>query len=102
MVISGEGEGPVSPTPKKVGWIAMGESPVAFDEMIMTLMGAKTEMIPTLRRAKNQHGKYAIPAFEGELAIVSNGALNGKKLDELTAEMLLHFEPTSGWRKAYR
>ncbi len=102
MIICGEGEGPVAPMPKVVGWIAMSESPITFDETIMTLMGAKTDMIPTLRRAKEQHGKYIIPASDKDPYIISNGNMNLKRLSELTDKDILFFEPTIGWREAYR
>lgn len=102
MIVCGEKEGPLQPMPKNVGWIAMGDNPVAFDEIIMTLMGAKTEMISTLVQAKKQHGKYKVPICAEDPVIVSNGKLNGKMRGTLKKNDILYFEPTSGWRPAYR
>ena len=48
MIVSGEKEGPVAPSPKNVGIVASGVNPVCFDRVIAALMGFDIKMIPTL------------------------------------------------------
>lgn len=90
------------PSPKDVGIIAMGENPVCFDECIAKLMGAKLEMIPTLRHARNPKGKLTLVNEKEEAMIISNEKMwNGKTIKTLNESELLYFRPTTGWEKAF-
>ena len=103
MIISGEKEGPVAPSPKNVGMIAMGEDPVCFDESIATLMGAKMEYMHSIIRARNLRGKYTITEKDSNPILCSNNSqYNGKSLSELKDEDLLYYIPTSGWNEAFK
>lgn len=62
MIISGEKEGPLSPTPKKVGVIAMSNDAVSLDETLAILMGVDIQYIPTIKNASNFH---QLPIGEG-------------------------------------
>ena len=102
MIISGEKEGPVMPSPKDVGIIAVGENPVCFDECIAKLMGAKLDMISTLKHARCPKGTLRFVQDDEEAVIVSNASVwDGKTINTLTADELLYFKPTSGWREAF-
>lgn len=102
MIVSGEKEGPVAPTAKDVGIIAIGENPVCFDEVVATLMGAKLDFINTTNRARNFKGKYKIVSDNEEAIIISNeGKYNNKKIKDLDKSDLLYFIPTSGWKQAF-
>lgn len=102
MIISGEKEGPVAPTPKKVGIIVMGEDPVCFDEAVGTLMGAKIKLINTLKRGRNPKGRFRLTSKDSQPSFISNDEiLNGKTLGDLNPDDLLYFIPTSGWKKAF-
>lgn len=101
MIISGEKEGPVMPSAKKVGIIAMGENPIWFDQVIATIMGADISRIPTIKEVTSIAGKYKIVSSK-EGCIYSNDARwNNKKIDEISKEDLLYFTPTSGWREVF-
>lgn len=103
MIISGEKEGPVAPSPKNVGMITMGIDPVCFDETIATLMGAKMEFIHTITRARSLKSKYAFTDIDSEPLLVSNdGRYNNKKLSDLSEDDLLYFIPTTGWTEAFK
>ncbi len=103
MIISGEKEGPVSPSPKDVGIIAFGEDPVCFDEAIATLMGAKLELIHSINRARNLKGKYLITKKDTRALLISNVMeLNNKHLEELSDADLLYYIPSSGWIDAFK
>lgn len=102
MVISGEKEGPVLPTPKNVGIIAAGENPVCFDECIAKLMGAKLEMISTIKHARNPKGRFRFVENNLKGRIISNDiSLNGKDIDQVTEKEILYFQPTNGWKEAF-
>lgn len=102
MIISGEKEGPVLPSAKNVGIIAMGYNPVCFDEIIAKLMGAKIECIPTLTQARKSISRYKIVSDKYVAKCISNNTLwNDKTLEEIPEESLLYFEPTSGWKKVF-
>ena len=82
MVIAGDGQGPLSPSPNPVGLIGVGENPVAFDEVIATLYGAKMEYMHTINQARStSNGKYPLISTGEQGQILSNYcAWNGKKM----------------------
>lgn len=99
MIVSGEKEGPVFPSPKNVGIIAAGLNPVCFDEAICTVMGFDVNKVPTLTCARASKGKYKIVSADEVPFIVSNAEqYNGKMIKELSAESVFHFIPSSGWQ----
>jgi len=103
MIISGEKEGPVAPSAKKTGIIAIGEDPVCFDEAIAELMGANRSYIHTLCRARNPKGNLMLTEADSIPYLVSNiPRWNHKHLDELRPNDLLYFKPTSGWTGAFK
>lgn len=98
MVISGEGDGPVAPTAKKAGIIAVGRNPVCFDECIATIMGAIIGRIPTLRNARSIHGKYKYVEKEEMGRIISNKSeWNNKVALDINKKDTLNFIPIPGW-----
>lgn len=102
MIISGEKEGPVAPSPKEAGVIAMGDDPVCFDEVILGLMGAKAEYISTVKHGRNVRGDFRLTEEEAEAFIVSNyEKWNGKRISQIDKKELLFFIPTEGWKKAF-
>lgn len=93
MIISGEKEGPVAPSAKKVGIIAMGEDPVCFDEAILELMGAKKEYIHTVQHARYIKGKLKLTKQDSCPYLISNNERWDKKLlSDLTEDSLLYFD----------
>lgn len=98
LIISGEKEGPVFPTRKKVGIVAVGDDPVCFDEVIATLMGIDINKIPTLYQARNIAGKKSLIEKNSKALIRSNNnKWNEKYVNEINSEDTLHFIPSSGW-----
>ena len=90
MIVCGEKEGPVAPSPKNVGVIAMGKDQVLFDEAIVSLMGYDKAKIPFLVNARNVHGKYKLCSNGDNYEIVSNVPAGVKAF---------YIEPTSGWKE---
>lgn len=102
MIISGEKDGPVAPSAKEVGLIAMGENPVCFDEAIAKIMGAKTEYIKTLWHARNAKGSCLLTEKGDEAYLLSNDARwNEKTLEEITKDDILYFTPIESWKEAF-
>lgn len=102
MIISGEKEGPVMPSPKNVGIIAMGENPISFDRIIGTIMGAEIEKIPTLSQLKSSKHKYVIDYDENATILSNEDKWNLKSQAMLKDSDLLHFIPTSGWKEVFK
>lgn len=99
MIISGEKEGPLMPSPKKVGIIASGTDPIVFDEAICTLMGFDPRKIPTLQVIYDNNKKYALHSNNIEPCFRSNSKLyDGVRPSELDRSACLNFIPPSGWR----
>ncbi len=97
MIISGEKEGPVAPSPKPAGMIAVGTDQAAFDKTIALLMGFDPEKIPTLANIRQLNGKYSFNNKK-EIVILSNDkSINNKKPEELTVKERLNFIPSQGW-----
>jgi len=103
MIISGEKEGPVAPSPKNVGMIAIGDNPVFFDEIISYLMGIKMEYAHTIIRAKSIKTKFPLVDEGDKPILISNDVhYNNRYLEELKDEDLLYFIPSSGWEEAFK
>lgn len=99
MIKAGENEGPVLPSCKECGIIAVGTNPVCFDETIATLMGFDYQKIPVITNARNIKGKYKIVNDAQEAHIISNvKELNNKDITQLKNSELFNFIPTSGWK----
>lgn len=98
MIVSGEKEGPVAPTEKQVGTIAIGTNQVCFDEAIATLMGFDISLIPTMSNARNVVGKYSLCKDQYPLYISNSEKINGKSIDDIRYDDTYKFEPTSGWK----
>ena len=102
MIIAGERRGPMSPTAKYVGAIAVGEDPVCFDESIAALMGADVAWIPTLRNARNALGDLPLTQ-EGSVAVILSNKedWNGKNWKEIEPNKTWNFRPIDSWKKAF-
>lgn len=99
MIISGEKEGPVNPSPKEVGIIAMGDSPVLFDETVATLMGFDIKKIPTFETIKKYDGLYIYYEKDASLIVLSNdNRFKDLNLDYFGYEDSLQYIPTAGWQ----
>ena len=98
MIVSGEGEGPLMPSPKAVGMILAGTNPVCFDEVVSTLMGFDYRKIPSITRARDAKGRLALK--KDEMAVISSNSTqyDGKTIETMRNLDLLYFEPSNGWK----
>lgn len=98
MIVSGEKEGPVAPSPKPLGVIIMGNNCVCIDEIICTLMGFDCKKIPTLQNARNSKSKYSLVKSGVYGIIVSNKSeYNGKTYMDFAESDTFSFVATEGW-----
>lgn len=98
MIVSGEGEGPLLPSPKDVGMILAGTNPVCFDEVVSTLMGFDYKKIPSIILAQNAKDRLAL--INDETAIISSNSsqYDKKTIDMMSKSDLLYFTPSEGWK----
>lgn len=96
MIVSGEGEGPLCPSPKQVGKLVGGWEQIAVDKVIASLMGFSAERFPSIENA-NFGEKYKLP--DSTVQISSNSAaFCAKSLREIKEEADA-FLPTAGWKE---
>lgn len=94
MIISGEGEGPLLPSPHPLGVILMGRNPVTFDHLVTRLMGFDPKKIPTLQVASNMKN-YIFGEYGNALITSNNKEYDGKKLEEIESKKT--FVASEGW-----
>lgn len=98
MIVSGENEGPIEPTEKKAGLIAVGESALCFDEAISTVMGMDIHKIPTLEQVRESKSNIRLIHADSEAFICSNNRdWDQKKVEEINPDTTMHFIPAVGW-----
>lgn len=98
MIVSGENEGPIEPTEKKAGLVAVGDSALCFDEAISTIMGMDVNKIPTLTQVRNSRSNVRLEDYDKSAIILSNNELwNGKGIKDIKSEDTLKFIPAIGW-----
>lgn len=93
MIIAGERNGPVSPSPKMLGAVIACDDPVAFDVTLCKLMGFSFERIPLVKNLIT--GKTIFPYSVPEVL------LNGKTavpLDKIKFPEEWKFEPHDAWK----
>lgn len=102
LIVSGEGDGPLRPSPIYVGAIAVGEDIIAFDRVLGRFMGIKDVYFSTLNRAKEYRGKYKFGNTDNIPIIMSNNQkVNGILLNDISEEDLWGYLPTEGWKKGF-
>lgn len=98
MIVTGEKNGPVAPSPRNAGIIALGYSPVCFDEAISTIMGMDIEKHPTLKLMRMMRGRYMIGDAGRPVIISNNTSWDGKELENIKISETLKLEPSPGWK----
>lgn len=98
MIVVGEKEGPLLPSPKYGGIIAMGEDLVCFDEIVASILGFDINKVPLFKNIRNKR-KYQLVNDEDYGIILSNDEkFNDKKINDINRKIALNIEPSSGWK----
>lgn len=96
-IIGGEGNGPMTPDPKKSGVIIAGTNAAAVDTVATTLMGFDYRKVTTVNKAYLIK-KYPLISFlPDEIEITSNETRWQKKVTTFKREDTLRFHPHFGW-----
>lgn len=96
-IIGGEGNGPLDPTPKKVGVIVVGGNPVAVDLACARLMGFDCARIPIVQRAFDEHPLPLVGFGLDDVAVRSNDR-DLTRACGATCDSRFAFEPHFGWK----
>lgn len=97
MIVSGEKEGPLEPTPIYPGVIAMGEDPLQFDRVVCSLMGFDYHDIPTLCNTELSNTDFPISKEDGVTIVSNDSHWNNKSMEEIREKYSFEFQPTMGW-----
>jgi uncharacterized protein (DUF362 family) len=98
MIVSGEKEGPLLPSPKEVGVIGVGTDFVTFDAACATLMGFQVGKIPSVANAGKLARYPLAPPGESSRVIRSNDHFwDNKRPEEIHKECTLGYAPSKGW-----
>lgn len=100
MIISGEKNGPLAPSPKNTGAILCSDNLVAFDYFLVEYMGFNAEELPVLQNI-NKIENYRLPecSFENIMVYSNEQLYNNKKLKEIKFDKKEFFSPAEGWEK---
>ena len=90
MIVVGEKEGPLLPSPKKCGVLVFSEDIIAFDYVIATIMGFDYKKIPTLNKIQFNPCKIEINS--------NNKKWNSKKIQDIRNCDTLKITPSDGWK----
>lgn len=88
MIISGEGEGPLMPTPIHKGTLIFGTNPVAFDTIVAEIMGFDYRKIPSIHYNYKKERYPLINFGRNEIIIKENIKDFNKR----------QFVPSLGWK----
>lgn len=95
-IISGEGEGPLHPTPKKTDILIVSDNPVIVDAVAAEIMGFDWKKLPFLRNAFNQDMIWKL--IDGDRDSISVSYRNRIfNVEDTTKYMKYRFLPTKGW-----
>jgi hypothetical protein len=92
-IVGGEGDGPLSPEPKRAGILAVSDDPVTLDRVLAHVMGFDPERIPMLReasRASSRQITAMVPGVEPDVRM-SQGGSDWRSIH-------LGFRAAPGWR----
>ena len=98
MVIAGEGNGPVSPEPKRLGILLASENQLAFDMTVCKLMGFSVNRIPFIKAIYLEKSILKRPSVVlcrhdiNEKAIIEN-------LEDANFECGWRFKPHEAWKE---
>jgi hypothetical protein len=96
-IISGEGNGPLAPTPVPLGMMTLGGNTAAIEWIHALLMGFDPRCIPLTRQAFSLC-RYPLASFTPEEIIIE---VDGTELtvDDLVANYSHAFRPPDGWQE---
>jgi uncharacterized protein (DUF362 family) len=95
-ILAGDGNGPLKPDPKELGYIICGSNPAAVDATGAIVMGFNPLKIPAIKNAFNI-AKYKICNYKYD-DIVIQFENNSYNLQNLPARLIKKCNPHFGWK----
>jgi hypothetical protein len=98
-IVAGEGEGPLSPSPKAAGLLVAGENPAYVDAALAALMGYNISRIPTVYHAiAHRRSRFGGDSIDPpRIRFCDGGRVQSLALGELPN---LRFVKPEHWRRA--
>lgn len=93
-LIAGEGNGPLEPLPRDVGWLVFGDDPFAIDASLAWFMGFAPTLMPILEKRAEYLGPDWGDFDLNKLSVT----LDGKPLRLTGSDINLEFVPPPGWK----
>lgn len=96
-IVSGEGEGPLHPTPKRTELLICSDSAVAVDLVASEIMGFDYTKIPSLNKALNKDTRWRLVNWDQESLEVywKNQKITMQEINKI---FKFHFIATEGWK----
>lgn len=98
MIIIGEKEGPLLPSPKYGGMIVMGENLVCFDEIVTAIFGFDINKIPLFQHLREKRNHPLVEKGDYGVIVSNDEQINNKTVEQITKREAVNIEPTSGWK----
>lgn len=99
MIVSGQNEGPLEPSPKNVGVIAMGKDAVCFDIAIAAICGFDWHKLPSVREPYERLGGVCeITCGQPPVVKSNKPEWNNNSVDDIFCNHSFNFYPVSGWK----
>lgn len=95
-IVSGEGEGPLHPTPKNTNLLLVSDSAVAIDLFASKIMGFDWKKIPSIEKSMQRDVRWPLVNFDYTDVII-NYKENRYDLDGIRELISFNFIPTKGW-----
>ena len=96
MIIAGERNGPLSPSPKQCGCIVCSENPVAFDKVVLKLMGFEQSRVPLFMGIRKEKKYCLCVENDDNICVLKNGILQNLSDVEMISQKA--FQPADGWK----
>lgn len=94
-IVAGEGEGPLLPTARKAGIIAISDNAIVLDCILATLMGFDPDKIPTIA-----NGLKYINMTKSSIFFKTNYILwKNKNIQSFEFKDTLQFKSSQGWKE---
>lgn len=100
MIICGEKEGPVGPSPKRLGIVMISENALLFDRVMCKIMGFSSDKMSIFRHSMTckKFGYESMHMLEQEKIISDVIEIDGKCIGEIDGKAEWRFEAHSCWK----
>lgn len=95
-IVSGEGEGPLHPTPVNTNVLLVSDNPLIIDTVAAEIMGVDYRKVPSIYQSYNHYSRYNFAEFRrDEISVyIENERV---AVDDIRNHYAFSFVPTAGW-----